>query len=93
MDEKVVIKVFGRVLKRHRDLLDVGQEQMEEDADIGQKSLTRFENGKRVPNFMTMYKLRTGAQLSIDKLIDETHKELMESGFYENPEKHGDENN
>ncbi|KMJ59135.1 hypothetical protein AB685_08735 [Bacillus sp. LL01] len=79
--------------KRHRDLLDFGQEQIEEDADIGQKSLTRFENGKRVPNFITMYKLRTGAKFSIDQLIDETHKELMESGFYNDLDDHGDQEN
>jgi transcriptional regulator with XRE-family HTH domain len=77
-ERDLVLKIAGKAFKRLRYQLDITQEQLEEVSDISQKSVTRIEQGKRGPDFYTLYKLRTTSGISIDRLIDETYKTRLE---------------
>ncbi|MGD6831859.1 helix-turn-helix domain-containing protein [Sutcliffiella halmapala] len=82
-EEKDAINAaFGRALKRKRRIeLDLGQKKIEEIANLGHKTITKLEQGERGPSFLTLFKLRVLAGISIDELIEEAVEELKESGL------------
>lgn len=60
---------IGKSLKNFRESENLTQSKLAENSGISQQSISRWENGQRLPNIIDLVKLADYYKVSIDELI------------------------
>lgn len=71
-------KVVGLVIRRLRNEKQISQDVLSGLAGIGRTHLTMIENGKKNPNFETVWKIALALDLPPSKLVELFEQEMDE---------------
>ena len=77
--EQEYIKAFGVALKQMR--VDIAQKSLRifaYETDVPCATLSRIENGLRIPNIIILKRLASGFNLTVDELIKKIEKTIPE---------------
>lgn len=69
--------IFGEVLKRHRSVLNVSQEELAFRAGVDRTFVSRLERGIRQPTVTTLIGLGLALGISAAELVRETEVEYL----------------
>lgn len=70
--------VFGSILKRHRTLANVSQEELAFRAGVDRTYISRLERGVRQPTITTLIGIGTALGISAAELVSETEQEFLQ---------------
>lgn len=69
--------IFGSILKRHRTLANVSQEELAFRAGVDRTYISRLERGVRQPTITTLIGLGAALGTSATELVKETEAEVL----------------
>lgn len=69
--------IFGSILKRHRTLVNVSQEELAFRAGVDRTFISRLERGTRQPTITTLIGLGVALGISAVELVRETESEFL----------------
>ncbi len=69
--------IFGSILKRHRMLANVSQEELAFQAGVDRTYISRLERGVRQPTITTLIGLGAALGIPAAELVSETEREFL----------------
>ena len=69
--------IFGSILKRHRTLANVSQEELAFRAGVDRTYISRLERGVRQPTITTLIGLGAALGIPASELVSETEREFL----------------
>lgn len=70
-------QIFGEVLRRHRSVLNISQEELAFQAGVDRTFVSRLERGMRQPTITTLIGIGQALGVSAADLVRETEKEYL----------------
>ena len=79
-------KVFGKVLKQRRELLNLSQEELAFEAGLHRTYISLLERGVKSPTLNVLFRLANALDIPASQFIQEIEVELKNLEFHENCE-------